>query len=146
MTDRKHADYKNAIIYKVMKDDEIVYIDGTRQRASQRMSAHRRAATNPKLTIDRILSDEGAHNFSIALVESYPCQSADELKARVFYWIEKLDKRPRGNAFRMRVEPHTTCGCDQTVATRCLKRHYASQGHRSWEDKNPEANVRYLFQ
>ena len=95
-------DYKNGKIYKIVSyKTGRVYIGSTIQQLSSRMAGHRRNYNKyqgrKKHTLEAgtglncITPFDVIHmgDADIVLVETYPCNSKDELDARGRYWLEK---------------------------------------------------------
>lgn len=91
-------DYKNGKIYKIISDGcDKVYIGSTAcPRLSSRIVQHR---CDYKRWLDGkcnfctsfiIFFYDEPHNAKIILIESYPCNSSDELKAREEYWRNEI--------------------------------------------------------
>jgi len=79
MTDK----YQNAKIYKLTGGGLTYYGSTTRKYLCQRLSEHKKL-TN-KGSSRQIV---GFPDCEITLIETFPCQSKDELRARERYWIE----------------------------------------------------------
>lgn len=87
--------YQNGKIYKVININEPdkFYVGSTCNPLCKRMVLHRSAckkeSDNRKFYIS--MREEGIENFKIILIENYPCDSKDELRAREQYYIEQLN-------------------------------------------------------
>ena len=79
MTDK----YQNAKIYKLTGGGLTYFGSTTRKYLCQRLSEHKKL-TN-KGSSRQIV---GFPDCEITLIETFPCQSKDELRARERYWIE----------------------------------------------------------
>lgn len=86
-------DYQNGRIYKIVcKKTGLEHINCTTLPLCQRIAQHRSElkrflnGTN-KYYCDSYKVLEG-NDYDIILLESYPCNSKEELKARKRYWIE----------------------------------------------------------
>ena len=95
--------YQNGKIYKIVDLGYTkCYIGSTIDSLSKRMAKHRQSS-NP--TSSKSLFDEfGKNNCKIELIETYPCNSKDELKRREGFFIQAIEcvnKRVEG---RTRVE------------------------------------------
>ena len=85
--------YQNGKIYCIRncKSDDI-YIGSTTQALSKRMEKHRSDFKKKNMTIPRLheqMNEHGLENFYIELVEKYPCESLEELRAKEGEWIRK---------------------------------------------------------
>ena len=86
------TDYQQGKIYKIISDNtNAVYVGSTVQTLSQRLATHVSHNKSHKLgllnnckSFDIIDLD----NYMIVLIEPYPCNSKEELKARERHWIE----------------------------------------------------------
>ncbi len=91
--------YQNSKIYKIESTDgNLIYIGSTtKQYLSQRFSGHRNSYNsweNGKgtyLTSFELFQQYGIESCNIILLESYPCSSRDELRAREAFYIKSLD-------------------------------------------------------
>ena len=79
-------DYKNGKIYKITSGNQI-YIGSTTQCLSQRLGGHRaHAKAGRGGAIENLVFNP---DCQITLIESYPCNSRDELLARERYYVDK---------------------------------------------------------
>jgi hypothetical protein len=93
------VNYNNGKIYKIESHlGDLVYIGSTtKQYLSQRMDCHRTAYKRWKndkcrlTTSFKVFEEYGVENCSIVLIESYPCESKDELRTREGYYIKTID-------------------------------------------------------
>lgn len=90
-------DYQNGKIYKIectLPDVEGCYVGSTcKKYLCDRMTGHRSDAKNEKKKQSRIyqtMREHGIPNFKIVLIEEFPCNSKDELRAREEHWIKEL--------------------------------------------------------
>ena len=90
------VNYNNGKIYKIESHlgDKIYIGSTTKEYLSQRMDAHRRDYKrwkNGKFTLTnsfKLFDEYGVENCQIVLLESYPCNSKDELTAKEAYYIK----------------------------------------------------------
>jgi len=79
----RNPKYENAKIYKVQNtitDD--VYVGSTTQPLSKRLTQHRaQVKKGMKSKLSSLMEELGTDVFFIELIESYSCESIDELKA-----------------------------------------------------------------
>jgi len=99
-------DYSKGKIYKILNtiDDEI-YVGSTVNDLSVRMIKHRsnsKAGCTPLIL--RHMREIGAQHFYIELIENYPCNSVQELKAKEGEWIRKLGTLNKQVAGRTKAE------------------------------------------
>jgi len=95
---QKMVNYNNGKIYKIEDlAGEMCYIGSTtKERLCQRMVQHRsrytawKAAKGDKYTVFDIFEKYGIDNCRIVLVETYPCESKDELTSREAHYIRNL--------------------------------------------------------
>ena len=97
-------DYKNGKIYCIrnhLTDD--IYVGSTCEKfLSKRMVKHRSSMNNErdkKILLYQKMNDLGVENFYIELIESYPCENNDQLRAREQHYIREmatLNKRVEG--------------------------------------------------
>ena len=78
------TDYSKGKIYKILNNiDDEIYIGSTSEPLSRRMARHRSLAnTNPYNKWYKHMVDIGIDKFYIELVENYPCNNNDELRAK----------------------------------------------------------------
>ena len=80
--------YQNGKIYKIVDNTTgDVYIGSTTQCLSSRLSEH---VSTTKKNINKCTSKHIIENgdYTIALIEAYPCNNKNELHLRERYWIE----------------------------------------------------------
>jgi hypothetical protein len=86
------SNYQLGKIYKITSDqtDKIYVGSTTRVRLSERMSEHRRDSIKENRAGKNVSSKEIMKygDAKIILIETYPCNSKDELNAREQYYIE----------------------------------------------------------
>lgn len=87
-------DYANGKIYKILNsiDDEI-YVGSTCQALSKRMSCHRKNSVRIRLLhlkLYKHMTELGCEHFYIELIESYPCNSIEELRAKEGEYIRAI--------------------------------------------------------
>jgi adenosine/AMP kinase len=87
--------YQNGKIYKlkcinpnISKEE---YVGHTTQRyLNTRLIQHRSSANKNDSKVYTVMKGTGIHNWQIYLLENYPCNSANEIRAREQYWINLL--------------------------------------------------------
>jgi len=92
------VNYNNGKIYKIEDlAGEMCYIGSTtKSRLCQRMVQHRamynqwKSGKGDKYTVFDIFEKYGIDNCRIVLVETYPCESKDELTSREAHFIKTL--------------------------------------------------------
>lgn len=91
--------YAGGKIYRLVNNvDDKEYVGSTTQALHQRKSGHKNdATTKTKQRVYEHLNKIGWDNVFIVLIENYPCNNRDELKARERYFIEQ--RKPVLNTF-----------------------------------------------
>ena len=99
--------YNNGKIYKIVNNiDNMIYIGSTTCRLCSRMNVHRVfAKNNHNANLYRYMRELGITNFTIVLIENYPCSSKEHLLRRERHVFDLHDKQILLNSNR----PHTTC-------------------------------------
>jgi hypothetical protein len=92
--------YQNGKIYQILNyiDNEI-YIGSTCQPLSKRFHQHKQDSKKDNLQLYKHMEELGNENFYIELIENYPCNTKEELRAREGYFIREratLNKRIEG--------------------------------------------------
>ena len=93
------VNYQNGKIYKIESNSGglIYYGSTTKQYLSQRMDIHRsqyKRWLNGKcnlITSIKLFEEYGIENCKIVLVEAYPCNSKDELRAKEAHYIRNFE-------------------------------------------------------
>ena len=90
--------FKNAKIYIIKNSvDDRVYIGSTCQRAlTDRLWKHSSSSMDPKANgyncaLYQHMREVGQFEFTMELVEAYPCATKKELVAREQYWMDQYD-------------------------------------------------------
>lgn len=130
------TDYSQGKIYKLYIPgiEDICYVGSTINSLEWRLSHHRHQAsnTNQSKTGSTCLFEEG-NEVVIELLESYPCDTKQELMERERYWIEKFPD-----------------GVNKNIPTRGWReRWYANHNHnlekhREWLQNNAEKVAEYI--
>lgn len=173
------VNYKEGKIYRLVCDTTgKQYIGSTCKQLSARLTSHR---TQYK----RYLADKGDrymssfeilenNNYKIILIEPYPCENCDELRARERYWVEKSEcvnsiykwanrkdnkeaDAKRNEEYQKRVvdnpmaiKRHETfeCVCGDVVTKMHASRHKVSNRHidylKTIEEDVPEPETSYV--
>ena len=94
------VNYQNGKIYKIEshQGDKIYIGSTTKQYLSQRLVAHRKDYTywkeirinKGKMRSFELFDEYGLDNCFITLIESFPCDSRDELTAREAHYIKSM--------------------------------------------------------
>jgi hypothetical protein len=86
-------DYSKGKIYQILNHvNDDIYIGMTCQLLSQRMRDHRCRTVSNKhehIPLYKTMRDLGLNNFYIELIENFPCENKEQLKAREGYWIRE---------------------------------------------------------
>ena len=108
-------DYKNGKIYQILNNvNDDVYVGSTTQPLCKRLYKHK---SNSKVLVEckaplyELMREIGKYIFYIELIESYPCNNIEELRAREGYYI-----RERGS----------------------LNKLIAGRTHQEWNEENKE--------
>lgn len=98
-------DYQNGKIYKIVCDttNKVYYGSTTKKYLSSRLNTHKHAYLNNLNSYTSRYVLEGG-NYSIILVENYPCNSKDELHQRERYYIENNNCVNRVNPYISNIE------------------------------------------
>lgn len=93
---KKAIDYKKAMIYKICCNDlkiKDIYVGSTTE-FTKRKNAHKSKYNNEMinyLLYNCIRNNGGWENWSMILIEKYPCNDNIELRARERYYVETLN-------------------------------------------------------
>ena len=83
------ADYSKGKIYKIIDNtNDKIYIGSTVQTLQGRLRGHKSLCKKKDINSKLILKN---NNFSIELIENFPCNTKRELEIREQYFIDKLD-------------------------------------------------------
>lgn len=85
--------YSRGKIYRLVNDvDNEFYVGSTCQSLAKRKGEHKNEAKyKPNRRVFLHLNQVGWDNVHIVLIENYPCNSIEELKARERFWIEEMN-------------------------------------------------------
>ena len=86
------VNYQDGKIYKIINDvDDSLYVGSTTKMLCQRLASHRSSINTKKAGKIHIhMKNLGVEHFTIILLESFPCDNKDELRAREQYWKDNL--------------------------------------------------------
>jgi hypothetical protein len=88
--DKNRKDLQKCKIYQVRNSvNDDLYISGTSQKLSKRMAIHRQYSVSHTGLFYDEMRRLGKEQFYIELIEDYPCDSNDQLTARVQYYIKE---------------------------------------------------------
>ena len=122
-------DYKNSKIYKILNDiNDEVYVGSTTQSLSKRMAKHRgdmntKRSLKFKFKLYDLMRELGSEYFYVELIEEYPCDNVEQLRAREGVFIRQmatLNKRIEGRTKK----EYTT---DTKDAKREYDKHYRTK-------------------
>ena len=84
-------DYKNGKIYQILNNvNDDIYVGSTCQALSKRFYEHRsRCKTSHNGKLYPVMREIGRDNCYIELIETYPCNSKEELNAKEGYYIRE---------------------------------------------------------
>ena len=87
-------DYSKAKIYCIRNyNDDDIYVGSTCQPLSKRMADHRKSINSKRdfnMNLYVKMRDKGANNFYIELLEDYPCENKEQLRAKEGEYIRSL--------------------------------------------------------
>ena len=84
------VNYQQSKIYKIVSPNtNKCYVGSTTQSLNERFSSHKYYMNDYKSTTSKKILELG--DYSIELLELYPCNSKKELHERERYYIENLD-------------------------------------------------------
>ena len=93
-------DYKNGKIYQILNNvNDDVYVGSTTQPLCKRLYKHKADTKVRDCNIHKLIREIGEDKFYIELIESYPCNGREELRAREGYYIRErgtLNKKIEG--------------------------------------------------
>ena len=95
MEEKRTKDYANGKIYAIYNyiDPSLIYVGSTCQSLGKRLSKHRRDVNSKKsqtIPLYIKMREIGKEHFYIELLEEYPCENTDQLRAREGYYIRDL--------------------------------------------------------
>ena len=97
--------YNNDNIYQILNNiNDDVYIGSTCQSLSKRLYEHKSRCNAVKGNLYKLMLDIGKEPFYIELIELYPCNNREELRAREGYYIRErgsLNKAIAGRTFKI---------------------------------------------
>ena len=83
-------DYKNGKIYQILNNvNDDVYVGSTTQPLCKRLYKHKADTKRRNFKIHKLIREIGEDKFYIELIESYPCNSKEELNAREGHYIRE---------------------------------------------------------
>lgn len=86
--------YKNGKIYKILCVDGHYYYGSTIQRLYERLSSHKKLSKTAKTVLYNHINIIGWDNASMQLVEDYPCETNQQLRAKEDEYITKSKDDP----------------------------------------------------
>ena len=90
----KEKNYQNGKIYCIKNCiTSDIYVGSSTQPLSKRMEKHRASINCEKRgrgLLYQKMREHGVENFFITLIEKYPCNDIEELRAKEGEWIEKI--------------------------------------------------------
>ena len=132
--------YHNTKIYSIRnKFNDDIYIGSTTVSLSQRMTKHRASMNCERrggCLLYQKMREHGVENFFITLIEKYPCNDIEELRAKEGEWIEKI------GTLNMKVAGRTPEQYRKDTVEH--KKEYDQEYHKNNKDKRSEqAHERY---
>jgi len=93
------VNYQNGKIYKIVnKVNDKIFIGSTTQLLCKRKASHKSRAYGSETLLYKELNAIGWDTVDLILIESYPCNSLEELEARERYYYDLL--KPELNSVR----------------------------------------------
>jgi hypothetical protein len=136
-------DYSKVVVYKIVCNDINItelYVGSTTE-FTKRKSTHHSASKKlkymdcPKL-YPFLNANGGWANWSMIIIESYPCNNNYEKRSRERYWVEQLKATlnailPSATMGGEYIAPKTryTCGCGSCILGQERKTHELSMKH-----------------
>jgi hypothetical protein len=116
-------EYAKSKIYKMESPSGLVYVGSTYQPLCERKAGHKRRYRqwkNGKNTYNTSckLFEDDPDNIEIYLIEDYPCENIEQLRAREGYYIKKME---------------------------CVNKHVAGRSREEWR-KDTNYNAKYYEQ
>lgn len=111
---RKVKSFQNGRVYKIWNTiDGEIYVGSTTQPLSKRMWRHKNDSMKaiPPQRIHKHMKDLGADNFSIELIEEFPCNNVEQLHKKEGEWVRKiatLNDRIPGRTFQEYMDENKT--------------------------------------
>ena len=134
---RKAVNYQSTVIYKIVCDDLTVkycYVGSTTD-FTKRKSGHKTCCTNEKvrsynLKVYKTIRENGGwDNWSMVLIEKYPCENKQQAEQRERFWYEQL------NADMNTYRPHIT---EQEL------KELQNEAYKKYRENNQEKLKEYL--
>ena len=146
--------YQNGKVYKIESHlGDKVYIGSTTKKyLSQRMTAHRKNYNQWKnhkrdLTTSFLMFDEyGIENCNIVLLESYPCNSKDELTKQEAHHIrttKNVNKVIPGRTEKQYYQDNKELICNQSKEYRLVNKDVITVNAKMWRDAHKEDAQQY---
>ena len=83
-------DYKNGKVYQILNNvNNEVCVGSTVQPLSKRLNKHKSDCKTRDCKFPKLIREIGENNCYIELIETYPCNSKEELNARGGYYIRE---------------------------------------------------------
>ena len=132
--------YINGKIYKIVDNkSDMIYVGSTCKTLQQRLNRHissyksYKAGKTNNITSYQILEN---NDFSIKLIENYPCENKAQLEKREGYFIKLFRQQDLSIVNRCIVgqDPHgyITCKCGHKYVHKRESRHKRSDQHCKW--------------
>ena len=135
MEEKRTKDYANGKIYAIYNyiDPRLVCVGSTCQSLSKRLSKHRREINSKRsqtIPLYIKMREFGKEHFYIELLEEYPCNNNEQLRAREGHFI-----RQKGT-LNCIVEDRTRKEWEEEN-----KEHLKEYRKKRWQDKKEEATT-----
>lgn len=131
------VNYQNGKIYKIVNDvDDQIYVGSTTQKLYKRIDGHKQKAKKPNHEGSKLLdlmSELGPDHFKIILLEEYPCQNSEQLRAKEDFWMRKLNASLNINNAVHNAEEYNA-----------IHKERDAKVYKEWATRNKEARSIYM--
>lgn len=142
------VNYQLGKIYKLISPSGLIYIGSTCEILSKRLGGHKgdykyyQKHKNRHFISSFILFEEDIDNIDIVLIENYPCNSKDELRARERYYIDSLKCVNKNKPFLIQEDfkEYNKKFCKKYYEK---NKEYFFQKHKKYYEKNKEKIKEY---
>ena len=122
--------YKNGRIYKICNNvNNLIYIGSTTLPLSKRMAVHRTYSKNKyykDMKLYKYIHELGIHNFSIILIENYPCCNKEQLLQRERFYFDLYNK------------DNILLNSNRPIVSSIEKKHDTNKYYKLWYNNNRE--------
>ena len=127
-------DYMNGKIYQILNSvNNEIYVGSTCQLLSKRFYEHKKNSDRLNCDFYKLMRDIGKDKFYIELIELYPCNHKEELRAREGHYIRERGTLNDKIAGRTRIEWKTDV---KEILKEKANTHYTNNKERMSERSN----------